>query len=92
MRPENFENYSSDLRPEVDRTILFRGNDCHGRDQEAYLQFESAYGSTNSCHPYATGKWRADLVGHRKWDVEIIAELQRRFAPLSREQSSHHIP
>jgi hypothetical protein len=55
-------------------------------------QFESAVRQYDSCQPYATGKWRADLVRHRKWDLKIIAELQRRFAPLSREQSSRHSP
>jgi hypothetical protein len=55
-------------------------------------QFESAVRQYDSCQPYATGKWRADLARHRKWDLEIIAELQRRFAPLSREQSRRHSP
>jgi hypothetical protein len=47
-------------------------------------QFESAVRQYDSCQPYATGKWRADLVRHRKWDLDIIAEVRRRFAPLSR--------
>jgi hypothetical protein len=55
-------------------------------------QFESAVRQYDSCQPHATGKWRADLVHHRKWDLEIIAELQRRFAPLSREQSRRNSP
>jgi hypothetical protein len=54
-------------------------------------QFESAVRQYDS-QPYATGKWRADLVRHRKWDLEIIADLQRRFAPLRREQSRRHSP
>jgi hypothetical protein len=45
-------------------------------------QFESAVRQYDSCQPYATGKWRADLVRHRKWDLDIIAEVQRRFAPV----------
>jgi len=53
-------------------------------------QFESAVRQYDSCQPYATGQWRADLVRHRKWDSEIIADLQRRFAPLSRKQSRRH--
>jgi hypothetical protein len=56
-------------------------------------QFESAVRQYDSRPPYSTGKWRADLVRHRKWDLEIIAELQRRFAPLSREQTGRrHSP
>jgi hypothetical protein len=55
-------------------------------------QFESAVRQYDSCQPHATGRWRADLVRHRKWDLEIIAELQRRFAPLSRGQSRRSIP
>ena len=55
-------------------------------------QFESAVRQYDSCQPYATGRWRADLVRHRKWDLEIIAELQPRFAPLSRGQSRRSIP
>jgi len=55
-------------------------------------QFESAVRQYDSCQPYSIGKWRADLVRHRKWDLEIIAELRRRFAPLSREQSCRHTP
>jgi hypothetical protein len=47
-------------------------------------QFENAVRQYDSCQPHATDKWRADLVRHRKWDLQIIAELQRRFAPLSR--------
>jgi hypothetical protein len=45
-------------------------------------QFESATRQYDSCQPHVTGRWRADLVRHRKWDLEIIAELQRRFAPF----------
>jgi len=45
-------------------------------------QFESATRQYDSCQPHATGRWRADLVRHRKWDLEIIAELRRRFAPF----------
>ena len=55
-------------------------------------QFESAVRQYDSCQPYATGKWRADLARHRKWDLEIIAELQRRFAPLSLAQSRRNSP
>jgi hypothetical protein len=55
-------------------------------------QFESAVRQYDSCQPYATGKWRADLVRHRKWDLEIVAELQRRFAPLNPEQSRRNSP
>jgi hypothetical protein len=55
-------------------------------------QFESAARQYDSCQPYATGKWRDDLVRHRKWDSEIIADLQRRFTPLSRKQSRRHSP
>jgi hypothetical protein len=56
-------------------------------------QFESAVRQYDSCPPYSTGKWHADLVRRRKWDLEIIGELQRRFAPLSREQTRrHHSP
>ena len=55
-------------------------------------QFESVVRQYDSCQPHATGKWRADLVRHRKWDLEIIAELQRRFAPLSRQQSRRNSP
>jgi len=51
-------------------------------------QFESAVRQYDSCQPHAT----ADLVRHRKRDLEIIAELQRRFAPLSREQSRRNSP
>jgi len=54
--------------------------------------FESAARQYDSCLPYATGKWRSDLVFHRKWDSEIIADLQRRFAPLSPNQSRRHSP
>jgi hypothetical protein len=45
-------------------------------------QFESAVRQYDSCQPHATGKWRADLVRHRKWDLEIIAELQTAVRPL----------
>jgi len=55
-------------------------------------QFESSVRQYDSCSPYSTGKWRADLVRHRKWDLEVITELQRRFAPLSREQSRRRSP
>jgi hypothetical protein len=55
-------------------------------------QFESAVRQYDSGQPYSTGNWRADLVRHRKWDLEVIAELQRRFAPLRREQSRRHSP
>jgi hypothetical protein len=55
-------------------------------------RFESAVRQYDSCQPHAIGKWRADLARHRKWDLEIIAELQRRFAPLSREQSRGNNP
>jgi len=47
-------------------------------------EFESAVRQYDSNQPYATGKWRTDLVRHRKWDSEIMENLQRRFAPLSR--------
>jgi hypothetical protein len=52
-------------------------------------QFESAVKQYDSCQPYATGKWRADLVRHRKWDSAILADLQRRFAP-SGDQNRRH--
>jgi len=55
-------------------------------------QFENAVRQYDSCQPHATDKWRADLVRHRKWDLQIIAELQRRFAPLSRKQSRRNSP
>jgi hypothetical protein len=55
-------------------------------------QFENAAKQYDSCPSYATGKWRADLVRHRKWDSEIIADLQRRFAPLSRDQYRRRRP
>src|SRR5690242_19664389 len=38
-------------------------------------QFENAVRQYDSCQPHATDKWRADLVRHRKWDLQIIAEL-----------------
>jgi len=47
-------------------------------------QFESAARQYDSCPPYSAGKWRADLVRHRKRDFEIIAKPRRRFAPLIR--------
>jgi hypothetical protein len=53
-------------------------------------QFEDAVKQYDSCQPYATGKWRADLVRRRKWDSEILADLQRRFAPLSGDQNRRH--
>jgi hypothetical protein len=55
-------------------------------------RFEEAVKQYDSCQPYATGKWRADLVRHRKWDSEILADRQRRFAPLSGDQNRRHRP
>jgi hypothetical protein len=55
--------------------------------REPAVEFEDAVKQYDSCQPYATGKWRADLVRHRKWDSEILADLQRRFAPLSGDQT-----
>jgi hypothetical protein len=55
-------------------------------------QFETAVRHYDSCQPNTTGKWRADLVRHRKRDSEVMTELQRRFAPLGRDPSRRHGP
>jgi hypothetical protein len=53
-------------------------------------RFENAVKRYDSCQPHAAGKWRADLAHHRKWDSEILADLQLRFAPLSGDQNRRH--
>jgi hypothetical protein len=53
-------------------------------------RFENAVKRYDSCQPHTAGEWRADLAHHRKRDSEILADLQRRFAPSSGDQNRRH--
>src|ERR1700733_10780357 len=91
MRPENFENYSSDLRAEGARTLPWpRQRLPWTRSGNSFRSLKARYGSMTLASP--TRQAGASWSGPSSPDLEIIAELQRRFAPLSREQSRRHIP
>jgi len=44
--------------------------------------FESEVRQHDSCLTFATGRWRTDLERYRNWDLAVIEDLHRRFAPL----------